>query len=411
MKKMLYVIVPIILIISFIGGFLYYKNEQDKKEKARIERERKEKIEEITSYYGNYVKTNDLIVLYNSTEEEIGKINTELELEEIEINENTKYFKVKDKDWYVKYNDVIQIEKLTEVDTWYKNYVVFNQNAVTKEVTNLYNDNNLEYTINEGMSLPIYIKETDRYYVEYNDKLLYVLKSEVEVVNSNNTSEKTRSWIRPIVYHAIYDPKTEKCNTIICHTETQFDSHMGYLSKNGYFTLKMKDLELFLQGKIRIPEKSAIITIDDGFFGLRAIPILEKNKVTATMFLITSEYDPDDFRSEYLELHSHGHDLHKQYVCPGPQGGGIKCLPEATIQADLKKSSEILGGSKVFCYPFYEYNDYSRTQLIKAGYKMAFIGAAGVGGIAYQNSTDLYKIPRMTMSSTTTLNEFINYVK
>ena len=56
--------------------------------------------------------------------------------------------------------------------------------------------------------------------------------------------------------------------------------------------------------------------------------------------------------------------MHKQYVCPGGQGGGIKCLPEATIQEDLKKSSEVLDGSKVFCYPFYEYNDYSRTQLI-----------------------------------------------
>ena len=103
--------------------------------------------------------------------------------------------------------------------------------------------------------------------------------------------------------------------------------------------------------------------------------------------------------------------MHVTGVCPGGQGGGIKCLPSETIQEDLKKSSEILGGSKVFCYPFYEFNEYSKQELIKAGYKMAFIGAAGVKGVAYQNKTDLYKIPRYTIASTTTFTEFVNYVK
>jgi len=412
MKKVIYILIPLILIGVGIFGYVTYKNDkEEKEEKARLELERKQKIEEISNKYSTYVKTNDLVNLYNANGEEIGKVNTELELEEEDIDENTKYFKVKDKDWYVLYTDVTKIENLSEIDTWYKHYVVFNQNAVTKDVTNLYNDNGLEYTINEGMSLPIYIKETDKYYVEYNNKLLYVLKSEAELVNANNTTEKTRTWIRTLAYHAIYDPKTESCPTVICHTEAQFSSHMKYLSDNGYFTMKMKDVELFLQGKIRIPEKSAVITIDDGFKGIRAIPILEEHKTTATMFLITGTYSPDDFRSEYLELHSHSHNMHNQYVCPGGQGGGIKCLPEATIQADLKQSSEVLGGSTVFCYPFYEYNNYSRTQLIKAGYTLAFIGAAGVKGVAYQGSTDLYRVPRYTISSTTTMNEFINYVK
>lgn len=411
MKKVMSIAISIILLIVGIAGFMYYKKEEDKKEKAKVEEERKNKIADITSHYGIYVKTNDLVTIYNENEKEIGKANTEFEIEEQEIDENTKYFKVKGKEWYLLYSDVTVIDTLTEVDSWYKNYVVFNQNAVTTDVTNLYNENNLEYIINEGMSLPIYIKETDRYYVEYNNKLLYILKDEAEVVNSNNTTEKTRTWIRTLAYHAIYDPNTEYCPTVICHTESQFSSHMNYLSENGYFTLKMKDLELFLKGKIRIPEKSAVITIDDGFMGTRVVPILNKYKTTATMFLITNTYNPDNFRSEYLELHSHSHNMHNVGVCPGGQGGGIKCLPEATIQEDLKKSSEILDGSKVFCYPFYEYNDYSRTQLIKAGYKMAFIGAAGVKGVAYQNSTDLYRIPRYTISSTTTMAEFINYVK
>lgn len=41
------------------------------------------------------------------------------------------------------------------------------------------------------------------------------------------------------------------------------------------------------------------------------------------------------------------------------QDVGIKCLPEDEILNDLKASREKLNGSTVFCYSFYEFNDYS----------------------------------------------------
>ena len=411
MKQIRATFIILVIIIAGIFWYSFYSREKLKKEKIYNENERLAKKAEIQNCYSKYVKTNDLVNLYDANGNIIGKVNDELELDETEIDENTKYFKIKNKDWYIDYKDIKKIDSLTEVDDWYKNYVVFNANAVTKDTTNLYIDGKLTYSINEGVSLPIIIRDDDKYYVEYNNKLMYILKDDATTVDKINTEAKTRTWIRTLAYHAIYDPKTEVCTNIICHTESQFSSHMGYLSENGYFTLKMKDLELFLTGKIRIPEKSAVITIDDGYLGLRAIPILEKYKVHATMFLITNTYKPENFKSDYLELHSHSHGMHVTGVCPGGQGGGIKCLPSATIQEDLKKSSEILGGSKVFCYPFYEYNDYSKQELIKAGYRMAFIGAAGVKGVAYQKQTDLYRIPRYTIASTTTFAEFVNYVK
>ena len=58
----------------------------------------------------------------------------------------------------------------------------------------------------------------------------------------------------------------------------------------------------------------------------KEIEILEKYQVQATMFLITSQYPTKYFQSEYLELHSHTHNMHNVGVCPGGQGGGIKCL-------------------------------------------------------------------------------------
>ena len=66
-----------------------------------------------------------MVNLYDANGNIIGKVNDELELDETEIDENTKYFKIKNKDWYIDYKDIKKIDSLTEVDDWYKNYVVF----------------------------------------------------------------------------------------------------------------------------------------------------------------------------------------------------------------------------------------------------------------------------------------------
>lgn len=396
---------------------IYYDN---KKELETIE-QNKQKIEDIKNHYNTYVKTNKETKIYkleNDKYKEYGKINKDVELTLFEINEDelttkTEYFKITGLDLYIKYTDVEKITSLTKIDNHYKNYVVFNSNIITNNPTNFYNDKGLVYSINKSFNLPIIIKETDRYYVEYNNQLLYVKKDEIkEIIDNNNTTEKTRTNIRTLTYHFIVaDPEKDVCdNSTICHPASQFEAHIKYLKENGYFALTMKDLELFLDKKIQIPKKSIVITMDDGWLAQNAIPILEKYKVNATLFVITGSYDPSTFKSDYFELHSHSHDLHNPGVCSsGLQGGGILCLPKDKILEDLRKSREALNGSTVFCYPFYDYNDYAISVLKEAGFKMAFIGTGGVNGLASQN-VNKFKIPRATIFATTTMNEFKNLV-
>lgn len=59
-----------------------------------------------------------------------------MELEETKINENTTYFKIKNLNYYIKYNDVETIEKIN-INDRYKKYVLFNENVVTKEKNNI----------------------------------------------------------------------------------------------------------------------------------------------------------------------------------------------------------------------------------------------------------------------------------
>ena len=64
---------------------------------------------------------------------------------------------------------------------------------------------------------------------------------------------------------------------------------MSYLRDNGYKTLTMSEFNDWMDGKIEIPEKSVLITIDDGAAGTYThLPqILNEYQMHATLFLIS----------------------------------------------------------------------------------------------------------------------------
>ncbi len=166
------------------------------------------------------------------------------------------------------------------------------------------------------------------------------------------------------------------------------------------------ELGKFIDGKIRLPEKSILVTIDDGARAWNFVPILEEYGINATLFLVSSWYELEQFKSPYMEIASHTHDLHWPGRCPGGQGSPLKCSDKNLLLDDLKKSRETLSGTKAFCFPFYEYNDYAISVLKEAGFEMAFIG----GGRKVTKGIDKFKIPRITIHKDTSLNSYINYV-
>lgn len=69
--------------------------------------------------------------MYDDKENVIGSVkNIELELKDIEIDENTKYFYSDTIDAYVKYEDVVKIDSLTKEDNYWKNYIPFNKEVI-----------------------------------------------------------------------------------------------------------------------------------------------------------------------------------------------------------------------------------------------------------------------------------------
>lgn len=369
-------------------------------------------------YYSEYVITNKESKIYikdNNEYKETGLIGKNIELNLNNENSNDGYFNIDyfDNKYYIYYEDVNKIEELFKIDDRYKNYIVFNNNIVTKDNTFFYDeDGNLVYMFNEGYSLPIIIKDNDRYGVEFNNRLLYIKASDGEVISNTNTDKHNASGIGVFNYHAFYDENdpNDSCPTVICHSKKQFKEQLDYLKENNILTLKMKEVEMYIDGKIRLP-KSILLTIDDGGRDKIAVDMLTEYKMYATIFLVTSWYDPSTYyKTDYIEFHSHTDDMHDTGVCPGGQGGGIKCLSEEVIQNDLKASREKLGGSTYMAYPFYEYNEYSIKMLKEAGFTMAFIGESNNSDNLVHIGSDKFRLRRFVIVTYTTINDIDKYL-
>ncbi|MCI9433895.1 MAG: polysaccharide deacetylase family protein [Bacilli bacterium] len=398
-----------ILIVSSLV-FLAFKKDFFK---YVTEKEQPKELEIVLS--NNVISTEDVILYTKNNDEfiESGKISKDVYLT-LDGKENN-YFKVTnlDKEYYVK-GERLKDSEIITYDTRYKNYIVFNQNILTNDKLDLYDENdNLVFSLNGEYSLPIYIKDNDRYGIEFVDRILYVKADSVNIIDNHNTDAINTKGIGTLNYHFFYDDSIAEerndCNQIICASKTQFKEHLDYIKNNNFFTPTMKELEMYIDGKIQLP-KSVVITIDDGWRVDLGIKMLEEYQLNATLFVITSWYDPQNFKSPYLEIHSHSDSMHDGGICPMGQGGGIQCLPKETILNDLKTSSDKIGGSTVFCYPFYEYNDYSISVLQEAGFTLAFAGESSHSDNLIKVGSNKYKLPRFVVVDYTTMTDFANYL-
>lgn len=397
----------LMLLIALLLIIIYINTQEKLKENKNVINI----INEMYDNYAPYVTTISNSFLYNSNLDVVGEISKgmNIELENIDDKYEQGYYKLKNNDMYISYKDIKTAEEVKEIEQRYNNYIPFNLSVITDKSTKLYYDDNVYYIIYDKVNLPIVIMEEDKYYVIFDNKLLYVYKTDVSTIENINSTEEIAKELAVLNYHFVINEEAgekELCSpSSICHTDTQFDEHMKYISDNNFYTITMKELELFIDGKINLPKKSISITIDDGWFVSRAIPILEKYNVMGTLFLIGSLAPVSDYTSNNLEIHSHTWNLHNVSNCKEGRSA-LLCYDKEKIIEDLMKSRESLNNTTYFCYPFYEYNNNAINSLKEAGFTMALTG----GNKKAKTGIDKFKVPRYVIYNTTTVNQLKNYI-
>lgn len=230
---------------------------------------------------------------------------------------------------------------------------------------------------------------------------------EVGTINKTTTSKR---GLPVLMYHFFYDAKRgEKGADNNWMEVSAFEQQMKYLSDNNYYFPSWKEVEDYIDGKKTLPDKSVVVTIDDGdqTYIKYAIPIIEKYNVKATSFVVTSwngDWLPKQYRSSHMDFQSHSHDMHRS----GANGKGrFVNLSYKEALEDVTKSKNIIGNCTVFCYPFGHYNDTAIKTLKAAGYKLAFTTK---GGRVYKGSNK-FELPRVRMSKGISMSAFKEAVK
>lgn len=258
---------------------------------------------------------------------------------------------------------------------------------------------------------PIVIEKRYKEVIKKEEPKEEQVNEEPEVIEQPVVQEEQiySTGIPVLNYHFFYNDGNNNCGETICLAKSKLEEHLKYLTENGFKTLTMQEFIDWYEGRIEVPYKSVLITIDDGAMGTSfingniLIPLLEQYKVHATLFLITAWWDKANYKSDYLEVESHGHDIHVTGECGRAK---LQCLNYDQLYNDLKTSMDILGSNKSFCFPFYTSSGIAPQVLQNLGVKVAF----GGGGYNATRSSNRYYIPRYPIYDDITMEQFINMV-
>lgn len=189
-----------------------------------------------------------------------------------------------------------------------------------------------------------------------------------------------------------------------------FAEQMDWLVAHHIPVIGTSDLLSFLEGERELPERAAVIQIDDGHVSTRtrAYPILARHGLRFTIALNTEAIEGhrpeavtwDTVRemlsSGLCEIASHSH-IH----------GHMDRLTDARNQSEATLSRSIIEARtgvrpEAFVFPFGGNNERVRRTIEDAGYRAAF----GVTGGAAKADSPRYKVPRIGVTRSMTLPAF-----
>ena len=184
-----------------------------------------------------------------------------------------------------------------------------------------------------------------------------------------------------LTYHRL----TKDCNSPLCLRGSTFEHQMRYLKENGFHVISPKELLAFLEYKQRLPKKSVMITVDDGYRSVYkvAYPILKKYGFTATFFIYTNFVGVSKMAvtwNQLKEMKTDGFSIGSHTIYHSdltmPKDGETEADWMARVHKELHGSKKIIDKklrqeTYLLAYPYGKYDQRSINIAKEAGYKIA----------------------------------------
>lgn len=223
------------------------------------------------------------------------------------------------------------------------------------------------------------IENSDTDDIDGNNSENTILNEEENNIPNNNTYDSTVNLVNdnrgiPVLYYHSVNYVID--NEVTIQPKT-LKKELEYIKNQGYRTLSIDDVSKYLLNNKPIPEKSILITFDDGYMDnyYYAFPILKELNMKATIFCITSELDGSYYLSEdaIKEMSLNNIDIESHTVSHSHLNtlNYDEQLKEIT---DSKTKLETITGKKVtaIAFPFGDYDRNSMLAAKTAGYNIAF---------------------------------------
>jgi peptidoglycan/xylan/chitin deacetylase (PgdA/CDA1 family) len=151
----------------------------------------------------------------------------------------------------------------------------------------------------------------------------------------------------------------------------RFTQHMTWLAENGYKVISMEDLLVSLKKEEGLPDKTVVITFDDGYTSIysAAWPVLKQHGWPFTVFVNSQHHDTKNAHyMSWAQLRemaeagvaignhsvSHGHMI--RFQRGEKQADWQKRMRQEIEDAQKRIDEEVGRQPKVFAYPFGEHN-------------------------------------------------------
>lgn len=241
-----------------------------------------------------------------------------------------------------------------------------------------------------------------------NQNIEVQLKEDIKSNKFDGLPLKDNSVGVPVLYYHSIQKSGE--NELMMDPKL-FRSHLQWLKDNGYTSLTMEEFYNYIKYNTQVPEKSVVITFDDGYIDnyTNAMPIINEFDFDTTIFMVSDFVGNPNFLTE-----SQLKELEKNKINIESHTANhleLAKLPKEKQREELQQSKDSLNNLldekiEYVAYPYGSYNDDTKNITREIGYKMGFSTDSGWAS----GDDDLFSIPRVYLSDFYDLDEFIRRV-